>query len=309
LEPLCDWARCRSGEAGLMFAPTGYTSLAALWNDFIGARLDAAYRSASAFYADPKSNVALSRGSPLDIAEYVFLELMWKGTPHIVAKDGLIFSIFSNFEDGQTGLFTKIHPIFSAHCVAAGEIEGQNTDDLNDFAGKFFEPWNFDPADRSAWVTRYPVSAENQNQVSEKQVESLRFHGLPIGFARARFTIVDRLPFWSTFKGDLQQVKCLVDEFPGRPICVPNEKLKGWDKILSGETPVFDAEEAFAATKNFGRPKKVDRTAEIYSELFPAGHNCSFKEVRSAVERQLGTEVGETTLRRAIRMVADGSNG
>ena len=284
-----------------MFAPPDHTPLATLWSQFLSARFDAAYHSASAFYADPESETAYARGSPLDIAEYVFLNLMWQCAPLVVSTEGAPFSIYTTIEDGKTGLFTKIPPKQSVLYLAAGEVEGESDKERHEIAGPFFASLEFETDERRLWQERYPVLEREGGGLLDEDIENVRFHSLPIGFTRERFTIVEQLPYWSKFIDDIQMVKSLVDEFPGRPLCISNAKLEGWNDILNGKTPLFDGDESvLAATPNkAGRPALVPLAKQFFLTTYSQGRTVPWKEVRRSFRDKFGRDVSESTLRRA----------
>lgn len=289
-----------------MFCPVGYTPLSMLWDQFLAARLDAAYRSAAETYAKDDFVAPLVRGSPLDIAEYVFSSIMWKCWPHAVSPDGTVLRLHTRFQDGVPGLFTQIAPDRSSYEAIAAEKESGNRDEINAVAGPMFEEWDFEPEETEVWKSTYPAMTEVSGQLSEDQVGKLKFHTLPICFERGRFVIVKTLPSWAHGVLNNRDQEILVENLGGMALCIPDTAMKGWDKILSGETQTFDGEVSTRRTPEtvVGRPAKVPRAADVYPTVFPDGHSCSWKEAAKQVGNELGETISVQTLRRAIESLS-----
>lgn len=289
-----------------MFCPVGYTPLSMLWDQFLAARLDAAYRSAAETYAKDDFVASLVRGSPLDIAEYVFSSIMWKCWPHAVSADGTVLRVHTRFEDGVPGLFTQMAPDRSSYDAIAAEMESGNRDEINAVAGPIFEEWDFEPEETVVWKNTYPVITEAFGDLSDDQVGRLRFHTLPICFERGRFVIVETLPSWAQGVKNNRDQEILVESLGGMALCVPDTALEGWDKILSGETQILDGEVSTrrAAKSPIGRPTKLPQVIDIYRRVFPDGHTCSWKEATKKVGSALGESISPQTLRRAVALIS-----
>lgn len=290
-----------------MFAPIGYTPLSILWDQFVESRIDAIYHSASEAYRSKKFVAPLVRGSPVDIAEYVFTNLMWKCRLYVASSNGKVLQVHTRCQDGVPGLFTQIAPYRAAYDAACAELDQGNRDELEAVAGMTFEEWNFAPEEREEWDRRYPELPDAEDRLSDHKMGTLRFHTLPICFERERFMIVEALPSWAkTVIGNRDQV-VLVERFAGWALCVPDAALVGWDKILQGETPILDGQEASTAdgSRQIGRPQKVPRAVVAYRTIYPDGHTCSWKEAIGLVSREMGENISVQTLRRAVAEIND----
>jgi hypothetical protein len=289
-----------------MFAPVGYTPLSMLWDQFVDARIDAIYHSASETYRGERFVAPLVRGSPLDIAEHIFCKLMWKCWPHATSPDGMVLRVHSRFQDGVPGLFTQIAPYRACFDAVVTEMEHKSRDEIDTIAGLTFEEWGFEPEEGTQWDITYPAQANTSEPLSKGQIGKLRFHTLPICFERGRFTIVEELPHWAqTVVGNRDQ-ELLVKHFAGRALCVPDAALEGWDKILTGETPILEGE--ISTTSDFasqvGRPSKVPKAVIAYRSIYPDGHTCSWKEAVESVSEEMGEIISVQTLRRAIEVIS-----
>jgi len=285
-----------------MFAPVGYTPLSMLWDQFVDAKIDAVYRSSAQYYASEKFTSQFVRGSALDIAEHAFLGLMWKFWPHAATNDGQVMRVHSRFQDGVAGLFTQISPYRAAYDVAAVQIECGHRDEIDLIAGPTFTEWDFEAEDKDVWRDRYPPMDESMVRMTDYHLGQLNFHTLPVCFERGRFMIVETLPHWAQFVRRNRDQETLVKHLGGRAIVVADEKLEGWDKILSGETPVLADEFSRSDTDQarIGRPPKVQKVADAYSKSYPAGHACSWKEIANRMSDEIGETVSVATVKRAI---------
>lgn len=288
-----------------MFAPVGYTPLSMLWDQFLDAKLESVYRSASTYYASERFDSAKIRGSPLDIAEHIFTGLMWKCWPHAASASGDILRIHSRYQDGVPGLFALISPYHSALEVARAEIEGYDGTELDIVAGEAFEAWDFEPDEGLRWRETYPTIPDSIDRLSGSNFERLRFHTLPVCFERSRFVIVRELPHWGRFFQHGRDQEVLVEHLGGRALCVPDNALKGWTEILSGQTPILEDELSMndAHVSRPGRPPKVPKVIEAYERLFPDGHLGSLKEAIARIEVEISESVSEPTIRRAITAI------
>jgi len=290
-----------------MFAPVDYTPLASLWDQFLDAKLDAFYRSLSAYYISDGFVPALVRGSPLDVAEYVFLKLMCKYETHVAFLNGNILRFHSRFEDRISGVFTQMSPYSSAMYSAATRLEHDNHDEIEQVAGCYFKEWHGEPGDGEEWADTYPVSKIESGRLPDKTTAKVRFHSLPICFERDRFNIVKELPYWGRFAPHLGDIKFLIKNLGGRPICVSNDKLVGWEKILSGETHTLDVDLAqmLVTTAGVGRPTKIPAVIKAYKFIYPDGHSCGWKEAANRIGLELGEPISQQTLKRALAKIED----
>lgn len=240
-----------------MFAPVGYTPLSMLWDQFIDKRIDAIYLSAANYYSDKEFDCAKVRGSPLDIAEHLFLELMWKCWVHAATPDGQLTRLHSRFDDHTTGLFTKQAPYTSVWGAAMTEVEMGNRDAIEKVAGPYFEEWTYEPEEAGEWANTYPELKDNNATIPEDICATLRFHTLPICFERETFCVVETLPIWARLQNNKREALFLVHNFHARTLCVPDSALEGWDKVLSGETPILQEDLLQAQGENKPDRKSV----------------------------------------------------
>lgn len=285
-----------------MFAPVGYTPLSMLWDQFVDAKIDAVYRSSAEYYASDEFDPRLVRGSALDIAEHVFLGLMWKCWPHAVSGDGRILRINTRFQDGVPGLFTQVPPFRSAYDAAMTEIECGTRNEIERIASPTFTEWDYDEDEKEMWRRTYPCLAEGEGRMPDELVDQLQFHTLPVCFERNRFTIVRALPHWAKPILHNEEQQVLVEHLGGMAICIPETALVGWDEILSGAIPVLDGEFSLIEREppKMGRPAKIPRVIDAYQRIYPNGHSCSWKEVANVIGSEIGERVSVQTMRRAI---------
>lgn len=288
-----------------MFAPVGYTPLSMLWDQFLEARLETVYRSAANHYASDQFFPTLVRGSPLDIAEHVFMGLMWKCSLHAASANGDIVKIHTRIEDGVPGLFTQIPPIKAAYDAIATELNCKDRKEIEAVASSTFEEWDYESSDIEPWRKAYPTIPDKLKDFQSIQMHRLRFHTLPICFERGRFVVVNALPPWAAYLRNNRDQEVLVEHLGGKAICVPDEKLSGWADVLSGKTPILDSEfsRESASDTHVGRPTKIPKAIEAYKELFPDGHTCSWKEAVQIVNDNLGESISVQTLRRAVNAI------
>jgi hypothetical protein len=285
--------------------------LSMLWDQFVDAKIDEVYRSSAQFYASDKFNPQFVRGSALDISEHAFLSLMWKCWPHAVTSEGNVLRVHSRFQDDIAVLFTQISPYRSAYDAAVTQMECGHRDELERIAGPTFTEWDFEDDDKEVWRERYPFLTGAEAKKSDHHLRQLNFHTLPVCYERGRFMIVEQLPHWARSVRNNRDQEVLVTHLGGQALVIPDQRLKGWDKILSGETPVLESEflRADSSEARKGRPAKVPRVAESYAELYPDGHICAFETALNAVEAKLGESVSPRTLRRAIQTLGRSESG
>ncbi|MBV1865990.1 MAG: hypothetical protein KUG74_16365 [Rhodobacteraceae bacterium] len=288
-----------------MFAPLGYTPLSMLWDQFLDARLEAVYRSTSTHYASDEFNPELVRGSPLDITEHVFCSLMWECWPHAASPNGNLVRIHTRFQDGVPGLFTQVSPIQSSYDASYAEIEQGHRKEINTVAGATFEEWDCEPLEKVHWTKTYPLIPDSLERIQGSQLAKLRFHTLPICFERGRFVIVRKLPYWADSVNDNRDQEVLVEHLGGRAICVADDKLIGWDDILSGKTPILESEFSRRPEPetSVGRPAKLPKVITAYKARFPNGHSCAWKKAVLIISADLGETVSMQTLRRAVNLI------
>ena len=303
---LCCRPDGKGGSICLIYAPQGYTPLSMLWDQFVEARLDAIYRSASRTYQSKNTITGLIRGSPVDIAEYIFSHLMWKCRPHAASADGVAIRIHTRFQDGVPGLFTQIGPYRSCFDAVVAEMEQGSRDEIERVAGVTFEEWDFETEDADAWNMTYPPLADSAENLPDQQWDRLRYHTLPICFERERFTIVEKLPIWARTVLNNRDQEVLVDALGGKAICVPDERLEGWERILNGETPILEEEVAQSqpSKPRVGRPTKIPATIKIFQEVFPDGRDCSWSRALALVNARMDESVSMQTLKRAVEAVS-----
>ncbi len=289
-----------------MFAPEGYTPLSMLWDQFIDAKIDAVYRSSANFYSSEGFDPKLIRGSALDITEHIFLSLMWKCWLHAASSDGQVMKIHSRIQDGVPGIFTQISPYRSAYDVEVTQSKCGHRDEIDQIAGHTFTEWDSDENNKVEWRERYPPLPSSEAKISDHHLSRMKFHTLPVCFERGRFMIVRKLPYWAQFVHNNRDQEVLVEHLGGRAIVVPDKSLEGWDKILSGESPVLEDELLRTVKENkFGRPAKQAKAYEAYRNLYPNGHTCGWKEVEAAVSSEVGESVHRQTIRRAIESIGE----
>lgn len=284
-----------------MFAPVGYTPLSVLWDQFLEARIDAVYQSVSTYYASDGFDALRVRGSPLDITEHLFCELMWKCGLRASRPDGLVLNMHTRFQDGVVGLFSQISPYRSTHDAIITQMECGNRDEIDLVAGRYFQEWHGEHTEPREWTASYPELAEYPTRIKDDALAGLKFHTLPICFERERYVIVKKLPFWARFVENTRDVEWLVEGLGGSSLCVPNEKLKGWRDILDGSTPTLDVDLNRPVDENkVGRPAKVPKVVAVLGELYPNGWVGPWKQVIRNIEEAIGDSVGKSTVRRAF---------
>lgn len=263
-----------------------------LWQMFCERRLHSVYETTAGIYHEPEFKQDVSRGSPLDICEYLFLKSISLCQLSVSSPEGKTMKISTTLMDGQMSTLSILPPVFAIAAVALEEGRKEGEAESRKWGGPLFSRAKFE--DPKFLVQRYAAPTAGEYE------QSFSFHSLPIFFLRPHFTVADHLPAWAKRFGDPAEGELLIDHFAGWSLVLSDEAMEEWRPYLDGKSPLENEWLMVSAPTNTGRPRERDAAAAAFMKIYPNGTALSWKEVLRELELREGVAVSRDTLKRGL---------
>lgn len=274
-----------------MFAPEGYTPLAELWETYREARLQAVRKTSVAHYSKPDFKQEVTRGSPLDICEYMFLKSISLCSLSVASHDGQVMKFSTVLKDGTNSILTVLPPVFALWATTAEKVEQRTEKETTKWGGNLFQ--SADLEQENFYADRYP--SEPKNELEQFHLH----HSLPICFYRRHFIIADKLPTWAQASSkDTAEWDWAIKYFAGWSLVLSDTALETWRPFLEGKSPIET--DLIVSSSGPGRPRKRETAVEAFLQIYPSGTQDPWKEILRQIKLRGGVDASVETLKRGL---------
>lgn len=280
-----------------MFCPVGYRSAAELWTEFLRFRLEALNDSAVASYNDPKFVAGLTRGSPLDICEHVFLVALSTVGIHLASPSGDIVRVHVRYSDSLPCLFLTLGTYAAAWQEPAESFSTDNTISINFLENGRFKSWDHEVKDGESWAKTYKEFSHLLADRHHEPFYGLFHHTLPCHFLRHSYVIAADVPAWAVESSLSIEVAPILENYAGWAICLDDATYNGeWQEYLTGRKQFYQKHEDSVTIAARGRPKMINAQAAFEAMDFAKG-DLSWEQVSRKIERETGEKPSPKALR------------
>lgn len=280
-----------------MFCPVGYRSAAELWIEFLQHRLESANDAAVESYNRPRFVPSLTRGSPLDICEHIFLRALSDVGIHLASPAGDIARVHVLLNDDQPSLFSTFGTYGAAWETAANSLSPDDPILLKFLTNGRFKSWEHGRADGNSWVKEYKEFAVVIEEDDHGPYFGLFHHTLPCHFLRHSYVIATEVPAWADETSQCPDVAPLLKNYAGWSICLDEATYAGeWQEYLSGRKQFYQKDKEGSTVAVRGRPKMIAAQAAFKAMDFEKG-DLSWEQVARKIERETGVKPSPKALR------------
>lgn len=280
-----------------MFCPAGYHPAAALWIEFVEARLESIYATSVAHYNSVDFHAGFVRGSPLDICEHYFLKTLATVGFHLAAPTGQVVRIHILMRDGHDNLLTVLDPYGSAWSKTAMMVEAEKTEVQDVALPSGFTSWEHEAHDHDAWAIAYKSERAFPKGVVLAPYADLQHHTFPFHFERHSYLITGHVPKFAFASSLSPNVRPILENFAGWSLCLDDQTYHSeWMDYLFTRKQLYPKGGVDASLSSGGRPRLTEAYAAFEAMGFDKG-DLSWREVGDRIEGITGHNPSARALR------------
>jgi len=280
-----------------MFCPVGFRSASELWDEFLAARFESTYADVTQGYRRVNFIASLTRGSPIDVCEHIFLKSLAAVGIHVASPEGQVMKLHVRMEDDQPNLFSSSGIYRSALYCAAVEIDSNNLESQEIIDESVFESWDGEASDNVRLAETYPLVADVDERKKKKLGWNVRHHSLLHHIRRQSFTITGSVPMWATDTAGASQVAPILAHYSGWAVCLDQDTCDNrWQDYHAGKIELYPTDVSDATVSQTGRPRLSAAFDAFAAMNFEKGE-LSWEQVGRKIERESGHKPSAKSLR------------